>query len=234
MELQGMFEALRQQFGDVSAKSQRVDDVRRQLTERVEAVEERLGTVVTEGTSQAIDLDRVEKIAGEQYLLQQERLETVRVQLEAQLSEQRSVNDQRMDRIMSRFNGIDERLRTLEQGLSELPSRFDALERRGDLIGVEADMIEEWLVGRQIKALEDILEDARARRSERASNIGVTSRSKPQPAPGSVFNPAGLIKSVRDAKPPVAQSDVPKENPNLLPATDDDKPHGSGRTRGDK
>ena len=72
------------------------------------------------------------------------------------MSEQRGMTDQRMDRIMSRFNGIDDRLRDLEQGLAEMPSRFDALERRDDLIGVEADMIEEWLVGRQIKALEDI------------------------------------------------------------------------------
>lgn len=206
MELQGMFETLRQQFGDVSAKSQRVDDVRRQLTERVEAVEERMGTVVTEGTSQATDLDRIEKTSNEQYLVQQERLETVRVQLETQLGEQRGVNDQRMDRIMNRFNSIDERLRVLEQGLAELPSRFEALERHGDMIGVEADMIEEWLVARQIKALEDVLEDARKRRSERASTLGVNPRSKPEPAPGSVFNPAGLIKSVRDAKPPTAGS----------------------------
>ena len=49
MELQGMFESLRQQFGDVSAKSQRVDDVRRQLTERIEAVEDRIGSAITGG-----------------------------------------------------------------------------------------------------------------------------------------------------------------------------------------
>ena len=228
IELQGMFEALRQQFADVSAKSQRVDDVRRQLTERMEAVEERLGTVVTEGTSQAVDLDRIEKAYIEQNLNHQERLEAVRLQLETQLSEQRGINDQRMDRIMSRFNGIDDRLRDLEQGLAEMPSRFEALERRDDLIGVEADMIEEWLVGRQIKALEDILEEARKRRSERSSTINVSSRLKPAPAPGSVFNPAGLLKSVRDAKPPMNNT-APSNSQQ--PTGDQDQVSDGGRPK---
>ena len=228
IELQGMFEALRQQFADVSAKSQRVDDVRRQLTERMEAVEERLGTVATEGTSQAVDLDRIEKAYVEQSLNHQERLEAVRLQLETQLSEQRGINDQRMDRIMSRFNGIDDRLRDLEQGLAEMPSRFDALERRDDLIGVEADMIEEWLVGRQIKALEDILEEARKRRSERSSTINVNSRLKPAPAPGSVFNPAGLLKSVRDAKPPMNNTPPPDSQQT---SGDQDQANGGGRPK---
>src|SRR5215218_5156121 len=54
MELQGMFETLRQQFNDVSAKSQRVDDVRRQLIERLESVEDRI-TVVTTNEEAKVD-----------------------------------------------------------------------------------------------------------------------------------------------------------------------------------
>src|SRR5438874_13501999 len=42
IELQELFEALRQQFNEVAARSQRVDDVRRQLIERIEGVEEQL------------------------------------------------------------------------------------------------------------------------------------------------------------------------------------------------
>src|SRR5262249_36411256 len=164
VELQGLFEGLRQQFGDVSAKSQRVDDVRRQLTERIEAVEEQLTLIRSDSGTAQLDVERVEKTANEQDVLQQERLETVRVQLESQMGEQRSVNDQRMDRIMSRFSTMEERLRATEQMLSELPSRFDALERRDEVIGTEADAIEEWLVVRQISALEAILDDARKRR----------------------------------------------------------------------
>jgi chromosome segregation ATPase len=202
VELQGLFETLRQQFGDVSAKSQRVDDVRRQVTERIEAVEEQLTLIRNESGTAQLDVERVEKAANEQGLIQQERLETVRVQLEAQVGEQRSVNDQRMDRIMSRFTTMEERLRATEQMLSELPSRFDALERRDEVIGTEADAIEEWLVVRQIAALEAVLDDARQRRMDRASTISPGTKQKESAAPGSVYNPAGLLKSVRDAKPP--------------------------------
>ncbi len=213
VELQGLFEGLRQQFGDVSAKSQRVDDVRRQLTERIEATEEQLTLIRNEAGSVHLDVERVEKTSNEQDLIQQERLETVRVQLELQVGEQRGINDQRMDRIMTRFTGVEERLRGVEQLLSELPSRFDALERRDDVIGTETDAIEEWLVQRQIAALEAILDDARKRRTDRASSITPTSRQKESATPGSVYNPAGLIKSVRDAKPPsrnVSGEDIPE------------------------
>ncbi len=205
MELQGMFEVLRQQFGDVSAKSQRVDDVRRQLTERIEAIEDRVGVVTTGEELLQSEVDRVEKQSNEQYLLQQERLETVRVQLEAQLGEMRSVNDQRMDRIMSRFNSTDDRLRAIEQTLAEMPSRFEALERRDEVLGSEADTIEEWLVVRQLQALEAMLDDVRKRRTDRAPTFNP--KALPEPPPGSVYNPAGLIKSVRDAKPPTGKDE---------------------------
>jgi chromosome segregation ATPase len=203
VELQGQFEALRQQFGDVSAKSQRVDDVRRQLTERLEAIEEQFGLMKSEANTLRFDMDRLEKTSNEQDVAQQERLESVRLQLDTQLSEMRSISDQRMDRIMTRFSTTDERLRAIEQTLSEMPSRFEALERRDEMIGTEADAMEEWMVQRQIEALETILEDARKRRVERASSISTNpDKKKESAAPGSVYNPSGLIKRVRDAKPP--------------------------------
>lgn len=207
MELQGMFEALRQQFGDVSAKSQRVDDVRRQLIERIEAVEDRMNVVATVGDGLQAEIDRVEKQSNEQDLVQQERLETVRVQLDSQVGEMRGINDQRMDRIMLRFHGIDERLRGLEQLLAEIPSRFDALERQDEILGSEADTMEEWLVSRQVQALEEILEEARKRRNERSAVFNPGSRVQPIQAPGSVYNPQGLLKSVRDAKPPTSKEE---------------------------
>jgi chromosome segregation ATPase len=203
VDLQGQFEALRQQFADVSAKSQRVDDVRRQLTERLEAVEEQFELIKNDAGLLRFDLDRVEKTSNEQDVLQQERLESVRLQLDSQLSEMRSINDQRMDRIMTRFSTTDERLRAAEQTLSEMPSRFEALERQNEMISTEADAMEELLVLKQIAALETVLEDARKRRGERATTVSTDpNRKKASPAQGSVYNPSGLVKRVRDAKPP--------------------------------
>lgn len=201
VELQQMFEALRQQFTEVSAKSQRVDDVRRQLVERIEAVEEILGTLRKEDESTDQDLERIEKTETDHYLLHQQRLETIRMQLDEQLAEMRQMNDQRMDRYTNRFQVVDERLRAMEQALSEIPSRFEALEQRDETIGAEADTIEEWLVMRQLSAMETLLDEVRKRRVER----GPVFRSKLSEAgsgQGSVYNPAGLIKSVKDARPP--------------------------------
>jgi chromosome segregation ATPase len=214
VELQGLFENLRQQFTEISAKSQRVDDVRHQLGERIEAIEGQLAPLQKDEADLQSDFERIEKLSTEQYLAQQERIETIRTQLEAQFAEQRQVGDQRMDRFMARFAGIDEHLRAIDQQLSELPSRFAALEQRDDAIGFEADSMEEWLIQRQLTALEDVLEDARKRRSQRSSTIssGTPHKPKPEPAPGSVYNPTGLIKSVRDAKPPARSIPVDEDD----------------------
>jgi hypothetical protein len=105
---------------------------------------------------------------------------------------------------MTRFSGIDDRVRAIEQLVSEFPTRFEALERRDEVIGSEADSIEEWLVLRQIEALEHVLGDVRKRRVDRAGTLSTGAGGKGQgnSRPGSVYNPQGLIKSVRDARPP--------------------------------
>jgi chromosome segregation ATPase len=203
MELQGLFEALRQQFTEIAARSQRVDDVRHQLTERIDAIEVKIEPIRDEGDTLREDIARIETLVNEHYMAEQSRLETVRLQLEAQIGEMRQVGDQRTDRYLSRLNNIDERLREIDQTLSEFPSRFEALERRDEMIGAEADTIEEWLVVRQIAAMETVLDDVRKRRAERAPNLNPQTPPPPAPpAPGSIYNPSGLIKSVRDARPP--------------------------------
>ncbi|HUP27685.1 MAG TPA: hypothetical protein VM409_04560, partial [Chloroflexia bacterium] len=213
VELQGLFENLRQQFTEIAAKSQRVDDVRHQLNERIEAVENQLVPLYKDEATIHNDLERIERLSTEQYVGQQERLETLRTQIEAQLSEQRQVGDQRIDRFTSRLSAVDERLRAIEQQLGELPSRFAALEQRDEVIGTEADSMEEWLVMRQLAALEEVLEDVRKRRNERSATMSPNPKPKPEEAPGSIYNPSGLLKSVRDAKPPSRSfSDVEEDD----------------------
>jgi len=206
VELQQMFESLRQQFGEISAKSQRVDDVRRQLMERIATVEEILATLQSQDAGTNKEIDRIEKAESDHYLAQQERLEMTRVQIEAQLGEMRQMADQRLDRYTTRFLALDERLRSIEQMLSEIPPRFEALERRDEAIGGEADSIEEWLVMKQLAAMENVLDEVRKRRAERAPLMNPRTPNGPNPQavpPGSVYNPAWLLKSVKEAKPPV-------------------------------
>lgn len=212
VELQGLFEGLRQQFTEIASRSQRVDDVRHQLSERIEAIERVMQPVLTVEESLEGEIERVERAANEQYISQQERLELIRGQVEAQLGEIRQLSDQRTDRVLGRFGQIEDRLRVIDGALSELPSRFESLERRDDLIGSEADTMEEWLVTRQLAAFEMILDDVRKRRTDRAPSINPAAASikslPPAEAPGSVYNPSGLIRSVRDAKPPTREGGV--------------------------
>ena len=55
---------------------------------------------------------------------------------------------------------------------------------------------------KQLGALESVLDEVRKRRTQRAKVLGSKSDSASENAPGSVYNPSGLIKSVKDAKPP--------------------------------
>jgi hypothetical protein len=55
---------------------------------------------------------------------------------------------------------------------------------------------------RQRDALETLLEEIRKKRAERASFLQSRMPKSGPGVPGSVYNPAGLLKSVRDAKPP--------------------------------
>jgi chromosome segregation ATPase len=212
VELQGLFEDLRQQFAELGARSQRVDDVRNHFTERVDALERRLEPLLSEIEKTQAEVERSRTLSTEQYMNAQTRLEEVRAQIENQLGEMRGVADQRTERYLSRFSALEERLGEIDQALGELPTRFEALERKDEVIGAEADGIEEWLVMRQIAAMEGLLDEVRKRRTERAPqlNPGSTRNIRPQseaPTPGSVYNPSGLIKSVRDARPPQRAAD---------------------------
>jgi hypothetical protein len=147
------------------------------------------------------EIERMDKTEMEHYLSQQDRIETIRIQVEASLGEMRQVADQRLDRYTNRFLTVDERLRNIEQLLSEIPPRFEALERRDETIGAEADSIEEWLVMKQLAAMESVLEEVRKKRAERSIVFKARS-SENRPMPGSTYYPEGLLKSVKDARPP--------------------------------
>jgi chromosome segregation ATPase len=214
VELQGMFESLRQQFTELAARSQRVDDVRRALTEQLESISAQLDPLRTEIDEVRKAVEELRTLTASQYLAQQDRVESIRTEIDSELAEMRQLSDQRTDRYTARFNDIDERLRDISQTLSEFPSRFEALERRDEVIGSETDTIEEWLVQRQLDALQGVLDDVRKRRAERAPNLtpSVAPKSPDEPPkPGSVYNPSGLIKSVRDARPPQASSGMRTE-----------------------
>lgn len=194
LELQEMVETLRLQFQDTTSRSQRIEDVRRQLIERLEAVEEVVTVLEQEDKRQELVLQRLDKQLLENHLVVQERAEGVRAAFDAELSELRQVGDQRMERYIGRFQHLEDRLRDLEQRLTELPAKFDALVTRDLEIEAEREQIEENHLRHEIEGLEAQLTALRARRNQKQA----VAAKKEAP---------GLIRSVRDARPPAPADD---------------------------
>ena len=78
VELQEMVESIRMQYQDTVSRAQRIEDVRRQLLERVEAVEETLATLEQEDTREDTIIQRLDKQILENLLAVQERAEVIR------------------------------------------------------------------------------------------------------------------------------------------------------------
>ena len=194
VELQEIVEGLRLQFQDTVSRSQRIDDVRRQVMEHIEALEDTVGEIQQEAQRQDTVLQRLDKQILENHLMVQERAEAVRAAFETDLAEVRQSGDQRTDRHIGRFQQIDDRLRDLEQRLAELPPLFDRLSARDLEIEAERERIEELHLRREIEALDAQLQEMRARRTQKQTELA--KREVP-----------GLIRNVRDARPPARSDD---------------------------
>jgi len=194
VELQEIVEGLRLQFQDTVSRSQRIDDVRRQVMEHIEALEDTVGETQQEVQRQDTMLQRMDKQILENHLVVQERAEAVRTAFEADLAEVRQSGDQRTDRHIGRFQQIDDRLRDLEQRLAELPPLFDRLSARDLEIEAERERIEELHLRREIEALDAQLQEMRARRTQKQTELA--KREVP-----------GLIRNVREARPPARSDD---------------------------
>jgi chromosome segregation ATPase len=194
VELQEIVEGLRLQFQDTVSRSQRIDDVRRQVMEHIEALEDTVGEIQQEAQRQDTVLQRLDKQILENHLVVQERAEAVRAAFEADLAEVRQSGDQRTDRHIGRFQQMDDRLRDLEQRLAELPPLFDRLSARDLEIEAERERIEELHLRREIEALDAQLQEMRARRTQKQTELA--KREVP-----------GLIRNVRDARPPARSDD---------------------------
>jgi chromosome segregation ATPase len=194
VELQEIVEGLRLQFQDTVSRSQRIDDVRRQVMEHIEALEDTVGEMQQEAQRQDTILQRMDKQILDNHLAVQERAEAVRAAFEIDLAEVRQSGDQRTDRHIGRFQQIDDRLRDLEQRLAELPPLFDRLSARDLEIEAEREQVEELHLRREIEALDAQLQEMRARRAQKQAELA--KRDVP-----------GLIRNVREARPPARSDD---------------------------
>ena len=186
VELQQMVESLREQFTEINSRSQRVDDVRRQLMEHIEGLRAQLNDSGDHSTRFDSLIQRLEKQVLENHTLVQERAETIRGQLAAELVELRQMGDQRMDRHITRFQQLEERIRELDGRLAEIPPHFEMLRRRDEEIESVLDVLEERHLRMELQSIESQIEDMRLRRNKKQTEA---------------TQKATLVRNVRDARP---------------------------------
>jgi chromosome segregation ATPase len=186
VELQQMVESLREQFTEINSRSQRVDDVRRQLMEHIEGLRAQLNDSGDHSTRFDSLIQRLEKQVLENHTLVQERAETIRGQLAAELAELRQMGDQRMDRHITRFQQLEERIRELDGRLAEIPPHFEMLRRRDEEIESVLDVLEERHLRMELQSIESQIEDMRLRRNKKQTEA---------------TQKATLVRNVRDARP---------------------------------
>jgi chromosome segregation ATPase len=186
VELQELVESLREQFTDVNSRSQRVEEVRRQLMEHIEGIRSQLSDSGEHNTRFDSLIQRLEKQVHENHGVVQERAETIRGQLAAELAELRQVGDQRMDRYINRFQQLEERIRELDGRLAEIPSHFETLRRRDEEIESVLDVLEERHLRMELQSIESQIEDMRQRRAKKQTEA---------------TQKATLVRNVREARP---------------------------------
>jgi chromosome segregation ATPase len=186
VELQELVESLRAQFVEISTRNIRVDEVRRALMEHIEALQ----GLMTERAEQEVRLtqalQRVEKQVIENHVVVQERLEVVRSQYATDLTDVRQTGDQRMDRYVTRFQQIEDRLRALDSRIGDLLPQFDILRRQDEEIGETVDLLEERHLRDELGSIEAQIEAMRQRRAKKQAAVAAK---------------AALVRNVRDARP---------------------------------
>jgi chromosome segregation ATPase len=197
VELQEVVEGLKVQFTELASRSARVEDVRRQLLEHIEALQAQ----ATEGQENdgrlQQGLGRLEKMALENHSAMQDRTEAMRVQRATELSDVRQLGDQRMERYVTRFGQLEDRIRELDSRLAETMPHFEALYRRNEDVQALVDALEERHLRMEMENLETQMGEFRARRAKQQAEAA---------------QKATLVRNVREARPHVGPpADSPDE-----------------------
>lgn len=188
-ELQAIVENLRVEFVDLTSRTGRMDEVRRQLMEHIEALQTQLTEVREWDGRYTSGLGRLEKQVSENHADMREHGETTRVQFAAELADVRQLGDSRMERYITRFQQLEDRIRDLDQRLAEQIPQLDALYQRDTDLEVLLDSYEERQLREELEGIEAQVEEMRQRRAKKQAEAA---------------QKASMVRSVREARPHMA------------------------------
>lgn len=186
LELQEAFESLRTQFAEITSRSTRVDDVRRQVLEQIELLQGHLAERIEHETHFSQAISRLDKVVLENHVTVHERIESTRAGFSAELTEVRQIGDQRMDRYITRFQQLEERIRDLDSRIADTLPYFETLRRHDEEIELAIDVVEERHLRHELANLEAQMEEMRQRRAKKQAEAA---------------QKAALVRNVREARP---------------------------------
>ncbi len=198
IELQQGIESVRNEFGALVARVTQMEETRKRFVEEIDALASSLTTIHAEYNKLEDLIERINRDHGERYLAQQERIETVRLQLEADAADLRQVSDQRAERLSTRLQLLEDRIRITEADISLLPPQIEALRQRDEFQVEQAEDLYEQYITKQFEFLEQMMRQNRKQRQRNEASQAAA-------------DGGGLIRNARDARPPSAEDGVDYE-----------------------
>jgi chromosome segregation ATPase len=173
VEAQQLVADVRPVLDDHHSRLTRLDEIRQQidlfiaeLPVRIEAQEHRI-------TEQIGELKRVERVSTERFLMNQERLEEVRVQHDEKVTTLQETDEQHLRQLTAWLERIDSWLRELDQRQTRSASRFEILIRDQQSILSELDQRDVQLIGTLATTLKDQFEQLKAAQVARGAEQSV-------------------------------------------------------------
>ncbi|NWF81821.1 MAG: hypothetical protein HXY37_17530 [Chloroflexi bacterium] len=112
-----------------AARIARIDDIRQHIELFAEALPKQIVDVAAKLPDLAAEIKRIERIATERFLMNQERLEDVRQQADERISELQEADEQHLRQLTAWLERLDSYLRELEQRIARSTSRLEAAQQ---------------------------------------------------------------------------------------------------------
>jgi chromosome segregation ATPase len=167
IEAQQMVTDLQPTLDSYQSRLDRLDEIRQQIELFTEQLPVQITTLDTRITEQSGEVRRVERIATERFLMNQERLEEVRQQQENKIATLQETDDLQMRQLTAWLERLDSWIRELEQRQAKLLMRFEQSEREQAIYMNDLDHRSIHLIDAILRTMRGQLETIKAEQVDR-------------------------------------------------------------------
>lgn len=147
---------------DHAARIVRLDEIRQQIDLFAETLPRQISDLGARLPDIVGEIKRIERLSTERFLMNQERLEDLRLQADEKLATLQEVDEQNLRQLTSWLERIDSWLRELEQRLSRTTSRMEVTQQTHIHRIVELERRELNTLANLLNAVRDQVEQTRA------------------------------------------------------------------------